>query len=158
MAEDWYGANKLLEYLCLRAEVNGIRFGAVKQMLLYEDGTKHFKGQLYINLASRWTVFESRPLSFPLNEEEVSDFETEVEEITKLCSLRHKTIVNAELGTESPHLILTFNDGQVFFMNGHNDKYESWDLGVAFTDESCQIIAMPGDDIVFFTPKSITLK
>jgi hypothetical protein len=157
MSDHWDLANNLLRYLCQGAVFDGIRFGAVKQILLREDSPKQFRGQQYINLASRWCLFPSRPSTFPLTEEDIEEFSCEDEELLALCGLRHKQIVECEFGKGSPHLILTFNDGQVFFMNGHNDKYESWELGVAHSNEDWEIIAAPGDDIIVMVPKSFNL-
>ena len=52
-----------------------------------------------------------------------------------MLNLRLKQIVDVSLGVESPHLFLTFETGEILFIWGQNDRYESWQVGVMdFTD------------------------
>ena len=60
-------------------------------------------------------------------------------------------IVDAQLGVESPHLILTFDDGRILFINGHHDQYESWQLYAG--QGKLLIVAVPGDELAMWLPE-----
>lgn len=147
----------ILNHLCLGAKIDGIRFGGILQLLITNHETNEYekgiKGQIYINLASKWMIFESMPERFPRNEDEMKEL-TQDEEISIICSLREKKIVDIRLGDTIPHLIITLEFGQVFFLNGHNEKYECWDIGVAFNpvEDNWMVVAGSHDDLVIGYP------
>ena len=136
-------AGGVLQRLCEGSEINGIRFGPVLQVLISHinaEGEEPIYGQVYLNLGSSWRVFDSRPERFPNGEDELSGAPAE-EQIRKICDLRERTIIKAELGEVEPHLILTLDDGRVVFVNGKHDLYECWDVGVAFNGDMWQVVA-----------------
>ena len=151
-------AELILQRLCKNAEINGIRFGPVLQILLASEHSQKFpiKGQVYLNLSSRWKLFDFHPAKFP----ELEDLPemTNEEEIQTICSIKECVIEKFELGNDSPHLILTLDDKRIIFVNGKDDQYESWNLGIAFGDieQSWQVIACPGDKVAIFLPPNIT--
>src|SRR5262245_56854557 len=124
----------VLRQLCEGAVIGGIRFGAIPQLLIdHRRPRPPVRGQVYVNLGSRWTIFESRRSVLPATEDQLPDRRSE-EECRLLYEIRERTIVRAELGCHMPHLILTLNDGVVFFLSGSDAQYESWQAGVAFGD------------------------
>lgn len=145
----------ILQRLCRNAQISGIRFGRILQILFASEHSQKFpiKGQVYLNLSSRWKVFDSRPLRFPELEEDLPEMTNE-EQIQAICSIREQTVKKVELGIDSPHLILTLEDKKVFFINGKDVNYESWDVGVAFGDieQSWQVIACPNGELAIWTP------
>ncbi|WP_159888733.1 hypothetical protein [Paenibacillus puerhi] len=155
--EDKKIADKVLKHLCLGARIDGIRFGGILQMLITDHDSNEYekgiKGQVYINLASRWCVFESMPATLPHNEDAIEDL-TQEEEIKLLCTLREKKIADIFLGESEPHLIITLDNGEVFFLNGHDEQYESWQLGVAFNppNENWLVVACPDDTLAVWYP------
>ena len=150
-------AEIVLKRLCKGTQVDGIRFGPTLQILLSPCAIApdSIKGQVYLNLSDRWTVFETRPDNFPKNENDLLEVSTE-DEIQRIVALRERVIINVELGTSEPHLILTLNDGRVLFVNGKHGLYESWDMGVAYGSEKelWQVIACPGGGIAIWTPST----
>jgi hypothetical protein len=148
-------ADIILQRLFKNAEINGIRFGPVLQILFASEHSQKFpiKGQVGLNLSSRWKIFDSRPLQFPESEEDLQEMTNE-EQILSICSIRERTVEKVELGEDSPHLILTLDDKKVFFINGKDENYESWDVGVAFGDieQSWQVIACPNGELAIWTP------
>ena len=154
-------ADLILQRLCNHAEIGGIRFGPVLQILLAVEHSKNIpiSGQVYLNLSSSWTLFSSRPTKFPKSEEDLPKMTTE-EEIQTICSIREQTIIEVELGEDAPHLILTLDDGKIIFVNGNDNQYESWDIGVAFgkIEESWQVIACPGGEISIFPPPNFSFE
>lgn len=149
-------AEAVLRRLCQGGSVNGVRFGGILQMLVRAPASSlpPLRGQVYINLASRWTVFETRPSQFPEYEHEVPELTVE-EQLYVLCTIRERTLQRVELGLTKPHLILTLDNGSVFFLCGNNDSYESWDVGVAMGDRSerWQVVALPGGEVGIWAPK-----
>jgi hypothetical protein len=151
-------AEAVLACLCQGAQIDGIRFGPVLQILItdHASGKHPIAGQIYLNLGSKWTVFDSAPASLPDSESELPEM-TEDQQIQAICSMRGLTITSIELGKSRPHLIMTLEDGRVFFLNGRHDKYEAWQLGVAMGDpsETWLVVAVPGGDIVVWAPANL---
>lgn len=153
-------AKAALERLCKGAQIGGIRFGPVLQILIgdsdYEG--KPLKGQVYLNLGSSWRAFETRPVSFPNGEDELPEA-SQNEQIQAIVSVRERVIRKVELGETEPHLILTLDDERVIFVNGKHDQYECWDMGVAFdgNEEMWLVVACPSGGIAVWTPKDFVI-
>jgi hypothetical protein len=143
-------AEAVLRRLMLGEEVAGLRFG--QPQLLFSSGVDKPLGVPYINLASRWKAFESRPTQFPLYESELAELSSQ-EELQQLLQLRHKTVESIEVLEPSPHLVITFNDGTVFYLNGHNEHYEAWQAGQSFSgDQTWLVVACPEDALTIWAP------
>jgi hypothetical protein len=87
--------------------------------------------------------------------------ETDLPDLTleeRLALLAGQEIVEASLGEDAPHLILTFDSGRVFFLNGARMNYECWNLGTVTQEEEKKwlIVAIPGNDIALFPPSGAT--
>lgn len=153
-------ADLILQRLCKNAEINGIRFGPVLQILLASECLQNapIKGQVYLNLSSRWKIFDSLPAQFP-ESEDLPEMTNE-EEMQTICSIRERIIKKVELGKNAPHLILTLDDERIIFVNGKDDQYESWDVGVAFGDveQSWQVIACPSGELAIFLPPNTSFE
>ncbi len=149
----------ILQRLCKNAEISGIRFGPILQILLTSEPSQKFsiKGQVYLNLSSRWKIFDSRPSHFPESEEELTEMTNE-EEILTIISMREKIIKKVELGKDSPHLILTLDDERIIFVNGKDEMYESWEIGIAFghLEQLWQVIACPNGELAIWTPPNFS--
>ena len=146
-------AEFILQQLLVGAAVNGLRFGVLQ--LLFD--TQEVNGEPYITLASAWVLYPARPETFPENETDAEEFSME-EEILFAVSLRHKVVSSVEILEPWPHLVLTFTDNSVLYLNGKNIKYELWPTGLngVPTDENIQIIACPGGGLAFFLPPSLS--
>ncbi|TCZ79334.1 hypothetical protein E0485_05595 [Paenibacillus albiflavus] len=146
----------VLNYLCIGGHIDGIRFGSIPQLLISnsEENSTTIRGQIYLNLASKWCVYKTRPLFYPETERDITSM-TEDEEILELCKLRLKTISNISLSDNKPNLIIELDDESIFYMNGYDDQFESWQLGVAFNtpEEYWDVIALPGGEITAFIPE-----
>lgn len=151
-------AEVVLNRLCVDAQIEGIRFGAVLQILISHNnpkGEKPIHGQVYLNLSSRWKVFDSRPVIFPSDEDELEEI-SQQEEIQIICELRERKIEQVELGKEQPHLILSLDDGKILFVNGKHDLYECWDIGIAFSSDVWQVIACPSGEVAISVPNGFS--
>ncbi len=154
--EDKKLAEKVLNHLCQGAQIGGIRFGPILQLLISKNDSnkESLRGQIYLNLGSKWAVFNSLPTQPPENESGFTETTTE-QDLQILCGIREAKISNIELGNNSPHLFIHFTDGRILYVNGHHEVYECWDLGVSFNDpkETWTVVASPGDGIVIFAPE-----
>jgi hypothetical protein len=129
-------AEHVVRHLCEGAQVDGVRFGPGFQLLISDHGSGKppIRGQVYVNLSSKWTLCEpSHPL--PASGTDLREL-TQDEALRVLCSIREKVIDKATLGVEAPHLLLTLRGGSVLFINGDDPQYEPWDMGVALGDPS----------------------
>jgi hypothetical protein len=172
--EDKQLAEQVLNHLCQDGQISGIRFGPILQLALsriyaltscppnrgkaklhisIEDSKKNLRGKIYLNLASKWKVFESLPNQLPQDE---SDFpETTVDEdLHRLCEIREAQISKVELGNICPHLLFHFVDGRILYVNGHSNGYESWDLGHGSqAKETWLVVATADDTATVFAPE-----
>ena len=114
------------------------------------------RGEPYLNLSSSWRVYESRPTEFPELHAELVDEGAEAE-LQRAISLRHKQVTNVEVLSPWPHLVFTFSDGAVLYLNGRDDQYEPWTagLGGVAQDQQTQVIACPGGELAFVLPTAL---
>jgi hypothetical protein len=106
--------------------------------------------ETHLWIESRWRLFDGPPATWPRSEDDLPALP--MEELARVvCRLRDNRIVDARLGDVAPHLILTFDNDQVLFVNGHHDRYESWQLwgGSAAT---LLIVATPDDRLAYWVP------
>jgi len=144
-------AESVLSPLLVGASVNGLRFGVPQ--LIFEAGPS-LPSEPYVNLASAWTVYPARPDSFPENESDLPEI-TQEEEIRAAVSLRHKVVSSVEILEPWPHLVLTFTDHSVLYLNGKNDQYEPWTAGLTYPapGKEIEVIACPGGELALLLPQ-----
>jgi hypothetical protein len=153
--EDKILAEKVLNHLCQGGQISGIRFGPILQLLIStEDSKEKLRGQINLNLGSKWTVFKSLPAQPPENESDFAET-TREQDLQFLCGIREAEISRVELGNNSPHLFIHLTDRRILYVNGHHEMYECWDLGLAFNDpkETWNVVASPGDGVTVFAPE-----
>nr|AAL24522.1 orf159EGC115 [uncultured bacterium] len=145
-------ASRILRHLLVGEKPSGLRFGTAQ--ILFHSGPSKPIGEPYINLASAWCVFPSRPEHLPLTEADVPATTTSEDEYQLIISLRDRTVVDVEVCHPIPHLLVTFDDHSVLYINGHNDQYEAWQAGQSFSeDEMWLVVACPGDSIAIWAPE-----
>lgn len=147
---------RTLQFLCEGTRIEGLYFYGLRLFLSEsENNSKRIDGQIYINIESSICLFNSMPKNIPLLNELLKM--DSIESSKLICDLRLKQIVDVSLGVESPHLFLTFETGEVLFIWGQNDRYESWQVGVMdSTDgEHWEIIACPNDSLAIWGSKDI---
>lgn len=150
-------AEKALKFLCVGSQVEGIKFYGT-QLLFSESEINHdrINGQIYLNIEGRFSLFHTNEFFLPINLDELPELDW-VEGYKLLCELRLKKVIDVKLGENIPHLIIYFETGEILFIDGHHDKFESWQLGVLnnLNNEVWDVIACPGDNIVTWVPKDI---
>jgi hypothetical protein len=152
--QDKYLAEAALRHLLLGARVNGIRFGPNLQLLIKKSNKILLKGQIYLSLESRWMLWSTTPEQLPAHEDDIPELSIEVA-LKTLYGLREQVIIDVQLGELSPHLILTLASGHTLFINGKDDLYECWQVGVSTEkpEEGWMIVSCPGDDIAVWAPQ-----
>ena len=152
-------AEAVLRRLCQGAQIDGIRFGPIIQILITDHASSKppIRGQVYLNVGSTWRLFDRVPVHLPESEADYSEM-SDVEALSTLISIREQVITSVALGMEAPHLILTLESSRVLVLNGHHEQYEPWELGVALGDpaERWLVVACPGDAIAVWAPDSFS--
>lgn len=144
-------ATRVLRHLLVGEQPSGLRFGLTQ--ILFQSRPGKPKGEPYVNLASAWCVFPSLPDSLPETESDVSGPSSDEEEYECIISLRHKTVVDVKVCHPVPHLLITFDDNSVLYVNGHNEQYEPWQAGQSFSEnETWLVVACPGDSLAIWAP------
>ncbi|TYR77058.1 hypothetical protein FZC79_05010 [Rossellomorea vietnamensis] len=150
-------ALKTLNYLCNGSQIEGVIFHGLRVLLSENENNSHrIDGQISINIESGIKVFQSMPETDP-ESNEIPNLDW-VESAKILCELRLKKIVDVKLGQETPHLYLILQSGEVLFINGHHDKFESWQVEVqnnTLENEVFLVAACPGDDLAVWVPGDI---
>ena len=155
-SEDKIYAEKVLKHLFLGAQVDGMQFGVApgitKIYFTHFENTDDFEGQLYLNIESKWYLYNNRPDKYPSNEEEIEDY-SEDEEYSRIYNIRRQKVIDIKLDKETPHLFITLENGYTFFVNGFHNKYECWQAGVQYDHETWLVVAVPGNEVATWAPK-----
>jgi hypothetical protein len=155
-AQDKRRTEAALRMLCVGTQIVGARWYAHNFFVALEPVTPpphREQRELTLCVESRWTVFPARPEQYPTSEAELPDLSLE-ERLVALARLADQEIVAVALGEDAPHLILTFDSGRVFSLNGAHAAYECWNLTTvaAEPDTKWLIVAVPGREIALFGP------
>ncbi len=156
--EDKVSAERLLKYICIGATVEGLSFYGPK-LLLTESETNSDRlrdGQIYITIESGFALLRSKSDLLPSFDDLSKLHATDACKI--LCELRLKKIIEVSIHEEIPHLLLTFETGEVLFISGHHEMYESWQAGVYFDEVQAnhwEIVACPGGELAIWGPDDI---
>lgn len=142
----------VLQRLCVGTQVVGARWFMGFTILIEPVPAEAYRPDLLLLVESRFTVFPTRPAQFPDVQEDLPELSVE-QSVLALIPLAGQRIVTAELGDPYSHLILTFESGQVLFVNGFHPLYESWTLQ-DYPDHEWMVISLPGGDIASSTPES----
>ena len=138
-------AEAVLRHVCLGRHVCGINFYATPVLVL-DVRQPPLRGEAYLTIESRWALVDAHAAG-DIDQADVP--EQPIEELARYaCLLREFPITGARLGETAPHLVLTFENGQALFVNGHHDRYESWNL---YADDY-MVIAVPGDGVAYLAP------
>lgn len=154
--EDKFIAEQVISFLCKGSEIGGLRFESFPQLLLTGPTEYRYNvsGQVFINIETRFIIFPSMPDRLPNSEDEIEDLDEE-KVFNQLFNLRKKLITDIQLGSMEPHLIITFDTGEVLFINGKDNMYESWQLGVAYNDNNGYwlVVSCPGGGVAVWAPE-----
>ncbi len=151
-------AEKVLKYLCIGAQIEGILFYGIRILISESDLSKNrILGQTQLHIESNWCILDKMPDELPVLKDDIDDINWE-DEYKKVLTLRLKTITDVCLGEDVPHLIITLDNGQIIFVHGYHKKFESWQVEILGNNdykEDWRVVACPGGDIEVWTPKDI---
>ena len=123
-------AEAVLRHLLVGRCAEGVRFGEGLD-LLFTPTTEW--GQPYLALASRWTVLPTRPQTFPDGLDGLPAV-SEEGQLQVIYTHRWKQVSDVELGDPAPHVIITFDSGEVLFHYGGADG--AWEVLVTNDEHS----------------------
>jgi hypothetical protein len=132
----WYG---MLTALVARAAVNGRQYD-----LTYSE--------IYLSIESRCALFANPPSTLPDWAEDLPHALLH-EQVEIIARLARDPITDVTLGEHHPHLILAFESGRIFFLNGYHEQFESWTVQTRGAEGGeWTIVAIPESDIAVFDP------
>lgn len=149
-------AEKVLKYLFVGAQVDGLEFGLSTNTTKiyfseYENHNK-YEGKLYINIESNWVHTEKNPEQLKSLLRKTNKY-SEEEAYRKIYDLRRKKVMNIQLiDDESPHLLIEMENENYILVNGYDINYECWQAGTEFDEEIWLIVAVPGNELTTWVP------
>lgn len=141
-------AEKVLKQMFIGSFFEGIKFNQCKEItclhFIHHDDT-HDPVYILLNIESEFIVKED-------NYKSPSNIDSEEMRLIQLFSIKTKKVVDITLGDDSPHLHIIFESGEVIYVNGYHEKYESWQAG----DQTWKwlVVATPGNEISIWAPDS----
>jgi hypothetical protein len=144
-------AESILRYLCVGRRVCGVNFYNVPILVIDTTEIRGSEFDTYLTIECEWRVFEEVPAELPiiLFPGDIVNRQRTAELICAIGKLGWNSIVDVQLGDPVPHLLIKFENGQTLFLNGHHDKYESWNLSAG----EFLVVATPGDEIAIWHPQ-----
>jgi hypothetical protein len=146
-------AEEMLKKLFIGSQLDGVKFGLGPGAVLAYFA--HYSNQepdmLWVNIeVMKMTVISSSEKREGFQGKEVKELNDE-EALDLLVENRREKVINVHLGSDSPHLFITFESGKTLCINGGDDTYECWQAGdgYGYTGENWLLIAMPGNDLSF---------
>ena len=139
-------ARSTLRRIFVGATVAGVQF-AVPQL---DFESAEVPGEPFVQLFSEWMLYPVRPEVFaPHADADAQD------DLLKSVALRHKVGEDVEVLEPWPHLLLTFGDGSVLFVNGRHDVHEAWTAGLNCPSPAArvQVTAAIGGELAFRFPE-----
>ncbi|MBP0848890.1 hypothetical protein J8J96_24950, partial [Bacillus anthracis] len=97
-----------MKNLFIGSQVDGLQFGISSGTIKIHFTNFHdsvdYDRQLYINIESKWFLFNKSTKRYLLNEDDFEDY-SEEEEYERIFEIRRQKVTDIQLGLESPHLI-----------------------------------------------------
>lgn len=156
--ENYNYAEKVLKHLFIGAQIDRIQFDitseTIKIYFINFEIPVDYDEQLYVNIESKWSIFNSPPARYPSKEDEFNDYSKE--DYKRIDEMRNQKVTDIQLDIESPHLIITLENGQIIYVNGFHEDYECWQAGVQCED--WLVVATPGNEIATWIPDEFNKK
>ncbi|WP_410511524.1 hypothetical protein PaeBR_15765 [Paenibacillus sp. BR2-3] len=87
-------AEQTLKYLCVGSQVEGIRFYGIQVQFSESEANRQIiDGQIYLNIESRFKVFDCFPEHIPTSVDDLPELEW-IEASKIICELRLKQIID----------------------------------------------------------------
>lgn len=153
-AEDKRSAEAVLRHLFVGRYVCGVHFYGQPVLVIdaLDRQAAPLKDEVSLHIETRWRLYDAAPAVLPACAEELEPLP-----LPELCrvagELRPQRICGATLGEAVPHLLLHFADGRVLFVNGHHERYETWQVYA----EDFLLVAFAVDKIAVGVPPSFAV-
>ncbi len=151
-------AERVLQHLFVGRRICGIHFHTGPILLVDKPSTAAEMRDCFLSIDSAWTLLEKLPASLP--ELVVENYELgharrrTSELIAAVGQVAWNTIMDVHLAETVPHLLVSFDNGKVLYINGHHDKFESWNVSAGdFT-----VVATPGDGVAVWCPDQFRVR
>lgn len=148
-------AERVLVRLCKGGEIVGVRFGYPTRLLVsMPDNEPSVQGQLTVGIDSPCRLLPSMPPDWPENPAglEQPDDDRMLEIVARL---RHKKISDIRLADAKPHLIISFDSGEVLFIHGSHCNHEPWEVAVFYDPAKWLVVATPNDGVAVWAPPDL---
>lgn len=132
-------ALQVLKTVLLGRTIAGMYFST--SVLWFDDPVKPGLGTAYLRIENSWAL-----IGHKLKEKEIpSSLESDYRALaSKMVKLTESKVISVQLdNSEAAHLWINFETGETLFLNGENNRYESWEL-------SCKphlVVALPGGNL-----------
>ncbi|MFD3450103.1 hypothetical protein ACFDTO_36615 [Microbacteriaceae bacterium 4G12] len=151
--EDKDFAEKALKQMFIGSTVDGIRFGVGpgSTFVCFTHYTNHPFDSLWLNIESRWGVYDS--LADTMNFQDNMVEQSEEENFKAIFEIRRDEVMDIQLGDISPNLFITFTSGKMLVVDGYDENYECWQAGGELEEVGdWLVVAVPGNGIAVWSP------
>ncbi len=149
----------ILRHLCIGRRICGVTFYAMPMLTLDTDDEHSGERNAVLTIEGEWTLLNEIPGVLPLIQwPDRDDQQVERERMSQLVAAAGRLgwypIVDARLSDHVPHLLLTFSNGQTLYINGHHERYESWNIaaGHVTAGSGFLVVAGPEDGLTIWGP------
>ena len=144
-------AETVLQHVCVGRRIGGMTSDFPPILLLDGRGSPAayapIDADVVLTIEHHWSVTGEPGEAPPASDPPTTSAPASGPFALALCELREHPIVNVTLGETAPHLTLHFDNGQRLVINGHNDRFESWQLSAGMY----MVVAVPGDAVAVWT-------
>ncbi|EMF45508.1 hypothetical protein B481_3393 [Planococcus halocryophilus Or1] len=121
-------AEEILKKSFIGSQLDGVKFGVGPGALLVYF--THYSNQqldmLWVNIeVMKMTLLSSSEKEDRFLGKEIKELKDD-EALNLLVENKRGTVVNIQVGSDSPHLFIGFESGKTLCINGDDDNYECW--------------------------------
>ncbi len=153
-------AEAVVRHLCIGRRICAVTFYLTPGLTI-DLADEHFgEHPAYLNVEGEWTVLDEIPDILPaIESEELYDQDAAQARASELVAvvgrLGWSEIVDARLGEDAPHLLLSFSTGKTLYISGYDRYYDSWTIsaGNIAKCQGFQVVAEPDGGLAVWHPK-----
>lgn len=144
-------ATKVIRHLLVGLRPSGMRF--TPSAIDFGTAIDKPVGTATLGIETAWCVFPARPLVLPLALTDIAHPTTLEAEAQLILSLRNKTVMDVEVFHPMPHLLLTFDDNSVLYVNGDSEHEDPWRVEQEYCDdETWKVQVLYEGDLAVWAP------
>lgn len=143
--DDRVHAEKMLKYLCVGSQLEGLGFFGPKVYLWNSDIEIE---ETYINIEADFCILNSMSQARSIGIDNFPKADV-TESLKSLCELGQKSIIDIVLSPHN-HLIVHFETADILIVCGYSEVYECWQVGSSNGD--WLVVACPGTNFAIWAP------